>query len=365
MTLNTTLVTKGVVVREPNAAPTVEEIVLDPPGAGEVRVRVLACGVCHTDLHAMRGHFGSEFPYLLGHEATGVVDALGEGVTRPKLGETVVLAWRAPCGVCRFCVAGEPVHCARPVVAAPRMKTSDGKVLGRVLGVGAFATHTVVAAAQAIPIAADLSPVATCLIGCGVATGVGAALFAGRVRPGDTVCLYGCGAVGMSVIAGARICRASRIIAVDIVPRKLEWAGRFGATDVVNGRETDAPKRIRELLGGVGVKVAFEAVGLPETLAQALASVDLGGTAVLIGVPQPGAELRVPLTRLFYGRANLRPTFCGDCLPARDFPLFAELYRQKELDLDALVSERIALDGVTEAFAKMERGEVLRSVVVL
>jgi S-(hydroxymethyl)mycothiol dehydrogenase len=358
-------VAKGVVVRSPNAPPEVEEIHLDPPGPGEVRVRILACGVCHTDLHAQRGHFGKEFPYLLGHEAAGVVDALGEGVQRPKLGQTVVLTWQAPCGACRFCDAGRPVMCARPVVAGPRMRTTDNKTLGRVLGIGAFATHTVVAAAQAIPMEADLSPVSTCLLGCGVATGVGAALFAAQVRPGDTVCVYGCGAVGMSVIAGSRLARASRIVAVDLVEQKLEWARRFGATDVVAARGADVPKRIREILGGAGARVAFEAIGLPETLAQALASADVGGLTVLIGVPQPGAELRIPMTRFFYGRSRLMTTFGGDCLPARDFPLFADLYRRKELDLDGLVTEKIGIDGVPAAFERMEKGEVLRSVVVL
>jgi S-(hydroxymethyl)mycothiol dehydrogenase len=356
---------QGVVVREPNAAPKVEEIVLDAPGPGEVRVRILACGVCHTDLHAQRGHFGKEFPYLLGHEAAGVVDALGEGVTRPKLGETVVLTWQAPCGACRFCDAGRPAMCARPVVAGPRMRTKDGKPLGRVLGVGAFATHTVVAAAQAIPMAPDLPPASTCLLGCGVATGVGAALFAAQVRPGDTVCVFGCGAVGMSVIAGSRLARASRIVAVDLVEKKLEWAGRFGATDTVLARDVDVPKRIREILGGVGAKVAFEAIGLPETLAQAIASADTGGLTVLIGVPRSGAELRVPMTRLFFGRSRFMTTFGGDCLPARDFPLFADLYRKKELDLDGLVTERIDLEGIAAAFEKMDKGETLRSVVVM
>jgi S-(hydroxymethyl)mycothiol dehydrogenase len=358
-------VAQGVIVREPNAPPKVEDIVLDPPGPGEVRIRVLACGVCHTDLHAQRGHFGKEFPYLLGHEAAGVVDALGDGVTRLRLGQTVVITWQAPCGACRFCDTGRPVMCARPAVAGPRMRTTDGKTLGRVLGVGAFATHTVVAARQAIPIDPDLSPSSTCLLGCGVATGVGAALFAAAVRPGDTVCVYGCGAVGMSVLAGSRLARASRIVAVDLVEKKLEWARRFGATDVVCARGIDAPKRVREILGGTGARVAFEAIGLPDTLAQAFASADTGGLTVLIGVPQPGAEVRLPMTRLFYGRSRFMTTFGGDCLPARDFPLFADLYRKKELDLDALVTGTIGLDGVPGAFAEMERGEALRSVVVM
>ena len=311
----------GVVVRSPGAPATVEEIVVYPPGPGEVLVQVLASGVCHTDLHAKMGNFGREFPYLLGHEATGVVAAQGPGVERPAIGETVVITWRAPCGSCRFCVTGRPVRCARPAVAAPRMRTADGQTLGRVLGVGSFASHTVVAAGQAVPIPADLAAHATCLIGCCVATGVGAALWCAQLAPGASVAVFGCGAVGVSVIMGARLAQASRIVAVDLAPGRLEAARRFGATDTVAGGP-DAAKAVRERSGG-GVEVAFEAVGLPETLNQALASVELGGTAVLIGVPVPTASLSYSMAKLFFGRQTLRTTFGGDALPARDFPLLA------------------------------------------
>src|SRR5262249_29210188 len=246
-----------------------------PPGPGEVRVRVLATGVCHTDLHTRQGNFGTEFPYLLGHEATGVVESIGEGVARPTIGETVMLSWRAPCGACRFCAAGSPHRCARPTTAQPRMRTSDGLTLSRVLGLGTFATHTVVAAGQAIPVPASarpLAPEATCLIGCAVATGVGAALYAGAVGPSSTVAVFGCGAVGISVIQGARLAHAAQILAVDLVPRKLEWARSLGATAAIEARTGDPVARIKELTGGGGGTHPVRALGPPRHGAPALAT---------------------------------------------------------------------------------------------
>jgi S-(hydroxymethyl)mycothiol dehydrogenase len=274
-----------------------------------------------------------------------------------------MLCWRAPCGVCRFCAAGKQPFCARPLTAKPRMRTQDGQVLGRVLGLGTFTTHTVVAAAQALPVSPELAPEATCLIGCGVATGVGAVLEAAKVERGATVAVFGCGAVGISVIQGAVLAHASRIIAVDLVAKKLEWARTFGATDTVDASTEDPIKRIRALTG-TGVGYAFEAVGLPQTLSQAMGSCDLGGTCVLIGVPTPKAEITISMSRFFYSRGNLRATFYGDCLPSRDFPLLADLYRRGQLPLDRLVTQRVGLDDVEEAFATMERGESLRSVIL-
>lgn len=355
---------KGVVVRAPGAPAQVEELLIEPPGPGEVLVRVLATGICHSDLHARNGNFGAEFPYLLGHEATGVIGAVGIGVDPSRIGETVTLCWRAPCGRCRFCTAGRPSHCANPITAEPRMRTADGATLGRVLGLGTFATHTVVAAEQAIVMDPSLRPEATCLLGCAVATGVGAAMYAAEIRHGSTVAVFGCGAVGLSVIQGARLSHARRIIAVDRLPSKLEHARRFGATDLVDASDGNAPKRIKQLTG-TGVDYAFEAVGLPETLTQAMASCDLGGTCIFIGVPHPKANLTTSLARIFYSRIMLKTTFYGDILPSRDFALFSELYRCGKLDLDALVTSRVGLDDVEDAFAAMERGETLRAVIVM
>jgi S-(hydroxymethyl)mycothiol dehydrogenase len=257
--------------------------------------------------------------------------------------------------------------CATPAIAAPRLRTREGMELGRVLGVGTLASHTVVAAAQAIPIPADLRAEATCLIGCSVATGVGAALFAAELgrTPGATVAVFGCGAVGISVILGARLAHAARIIAVDVQPQKLEWARQLGATDAVDATKGDPAKQIKALTGGHGVEFAFEAVGIPDTLVQAVSACELGGTAVQIGVPVPGSTVTLSLVKLFYGRVTVKPTFGGDCLPARDFPRLVDWYRTGALPLDALVSETLALDGVEQAFHAMERGETLRSVVRL
>jgi S-(hydroxymethyl)mycothiol dehydrogenase len=352
---------RAVIVRTPGAPAEVEEIVLDPPGPGEVLVRIVATGVCHTDLTAQRGQFTREFPLVLGHEAAGVVEAVGDGVIRPRVGDSVVMTWRAPCGACDHCLAGRPVYCAKPAVSGPRMKTKDGALLGRVLGLGTFASHVVVAAAQAVPVPADLKPEATCLIGCAVATGVGAALFAARVEPGASVAVFGCGAVGLSVIQGARLCHAGRIIAVDVAADKLETARHFGATDAVDGRAGDPAKRIRELCGGV--RYAFEAVGIPAALEQAVASLELGGTCVLIGVPVPGMSFSLPMNRFFFGRATLTTTFGGDALPARDFPRFCAWYRSGALDLDGLVTRVAPLEEAGAALGALERGEAIRTIL--
>jgi S-(hydroxymethyl)mycothiol dehydrogenase len=359
-----TIRTEAVVVRAAGEASRVETILVDPPGPGEARVRILASGVCHSDLHAKLGDFGTEFPYLLGHEGAGIVESVGTGVTAVKAGDSVMIEWRAPCRTCKACARGAPQHCAKPLYAAPRMKTEDGKTLGRVLGIGSFTQYTVVHATQCIPVAAEVNPEASCLIGCGVATGLGAALRAAEVGIGDTVAVVGCGAVGMSAIQGARLAQAGKVIAVDRVAAKLDLARRLGATDVVDASAAgpDVVKQVRALSGG-GVDWAFEAVGGPETVATAMGCCGLGGTCVMIGVPSPKAELRYPLARLFYGRVTLRPTFYGDVLATRDFPIFVEMYRRGTLDLDALISERIALGDVEAAFAKMQRGETVRSVI--
>lgn len=362
--MSETIRAEAVIVRAPGERPQLETIEVDPPGAGEARVEILASGVCHSDLHAQLGDFGTEFPYLLGHEATAVVESVGEGVARVKPGDTVMIEWRAPCGTCRFCAAGRPAYCAKPLYAKPRMRTGDGQTLGRVLGIGSFTTHTVVHATQCVPVAADLAPEATCLIGCGVATGLGAVLRSAQVPAGASVVVVGCGAVGMSAVQGARLAHATKIVAVDRIPGKLEAARRFGATDVVDASAPglDVAKQVKSLTGG-GADYAFEAVGLPETVATAMACCGLGGTCVVIGVPQPRAKLEIALARFFYGRVTLKPTFYGDCLAARDFPIFVEMYRRGTLDLDSLISEKITLDGVEAAFERMKRGETLRSVI--
>lgn len=356
---------RGVVVREAGAELAVEDLELDGPGPGEVLVRILASGVCHTDLHVALGNAGDDFPYLLGHEGFGVVEALGAGVETPAVGQRVILCWRAPCLRCRFCLRGELELCGNVLTPATRARVvSDGTLLTPVLRLGTFTTHTVVMAAQAIPIGDGVPPEAGCLVGCGVMTGVGSALRTAAVRPGSTVAVFGCGGVGTSVIQGARLANADRIIAVDLSAAKLELARRFGATDAVDASATDAVAAVRELTGGRGVDYAFDVVGVPDTLRQALAACDQSGTCTLVGVPPPRAELALPLSELFGYRRRVLVSWYGNCLGTRDFPLLAQWYREGKLLLDELVSERIRLDQVGDAFAAMRQADRLRSVIV-
>ena len=356
----------GIVSRRAGEPVEVEQIIIDSPGPGEVMVRIQASSVCHTDLHYKLGKIGDQFPYLLGHEGAGIVEAVGEGVTAPAVGDYVVLAWRAPCGRCRFCAIGQLHLCAASLNAKPRMRTQkDGITLSPAIGIGTFCTHTVVAAQQAVPVPIECPPEQACLLGCGVMTGVGAALYTAGVRRGSSVAVFGCGGVGCSVIMGSKLARAGKIIGVDILENKLAWAREFGATDVVNASQGDPVEAIRELTNGCGVDYAFEAVGTAQTLLHALWSRDLAGTCTLIGVPDPTMMVEVPMLQLFGLGGALRVSWYGDCLPSRDFPLLANLYRQGELDLDRMVTRIIKLEETEAAFEAMERGETLRSVIRL
>ena len=356
---------RGVIARIPGEAVSLEEFTISDPGPNEVLVRILASGVCHTDLGVKLGTYGSEgFPFLLGHEGAGVIEAVGPGVSEERLGQHVIMAWRAPCGQCRFCKVGKPNFCAASLNAEKRMRSHDGLTLNPVLGIGTFCTHTLVHAAQAVPYDPKLPAPQMSLIGCGVMTGVGAALYAADVQPGTSAAVFGCGGVGDSVIAGAKLAGATTIIAVDIDPRKLEWAKEFGATHTVNAREGDPVARIKELTGGNGVNYSFEAVGAAQTWEQALWCRDLAGTCIMIGVPGPGKQITLDLQRFFDLGGRVGVSWYGDCLPTRDFPLLASWYAQGQLNLDRVVTRTIGLEDVEEAFNAMQRGETLRSVIV-
>jgi len=355
----------GIVAREAGAPLRPEPLVIEEPGAGEVLVRLQASGVCHTDHHIKEGNITGYLPCLLGHEGAGIVEQVGPGVSSPKQGDYVILAWRAPCGQCRSCRRGVPHLCFDSLNAQRRMRTGDGQYPQPALGIGTFCSHTVVAASQAIPVSADVPPEQACLIGCGVMAGVGAAINTAQVRLGSTVAVFGCGGVGTSVMQGARIAHAKSIIAVDIDARKLEWAKTFGATHTVNPADGDAVEQIRDLTGGLGVDYSFEAVGSPRTLQQALACRDLAGVCTLIGVPNTGTTVELPMDEVFSRGGSLRISWYGDCLPSRDFPLLCDWYRTGDLNLDALVTRRIKLEETDDAFQAMERGETLRSVIVL
>jgi S-(hydroxymethyl)mycothiol dehydrogenase len=356
---------KGVIARAKGAPVEVVDIVVPDPGPGEAVVRVEACGVCHTDLHYREGGINDEFPFLLGHEAAGVVETVGEGVTEVAPGDFVILNWRAVCGSCRACAKGNPQYCFNTHNAIQKMTLTDGTELSPALGIGAFAEKTLVAAGQCTKVDALADATAVGLLGCGIMAGFGAAVNTGGVSRGDSVAVIGCGGVGNAAIAGAKLAGATTIIAVDVDDRKLQWATGFGATHTVNSRENDPVEAIRALTGGFGADVVVEAVGRPETYLQAFYARDLAGVVVLVGVPTPEMEVTLPLIEIFGRGGALKSSWYGDCLPSRDFPMLVDLYRQGRFDLDAFVSESIELDQIEAAFDKMHRGEVLRSVVRL
>ena len=354
---------RAVVARAVKQEVTCEVIEVPDPGPGEALVQVQARGVCHTDLHYREGGINDEFPFLLGHEAAGVVDAVGPDVTDVAAGDFVILNWRAVCGECRSCRRGRPQYCFSTHNATQKM-TLDGVALSPALGIGAFAEKTLVAAGQCTKVSSAVKPEVAGLLGCGVMAGIGAAMLTGEVGPGDSVAVFGCGGVGDAAIAGARLAGAATIIAVDLDPRKLELAKGFGATHTVDASSGDPVAAIRALTDGNGADVCIEAVGHPKVFEQAFYARDLAGTVVQVGVPSPEMRLDLPMIDFFGRGGHLKPSWYGDCLPSRDFPMLIDLHLQGRLPLERFVSETIGLDGVEEAFHKMERGEVLRSVVI-
>jgi S-(hydroxymethyl)mycothiol dehydrogenase len=355
---------RGVVARSKGEPVTIETVIVPDPGPGEALVQVQACGVCHTDLHYREGAINDEFPFLLGHEAAGMVEAVGPGVTDVAAGDYVILNWRAVCGQCRACKRGRPWYCFNTHNATQRMTMQDGTELSPALGIGAFVEKTLVAAGQCTKVDPQTPATAAGLLGCGVMAGLGAAMNTGHVQRGDSVAVIGCGGVGNGAVAGALIAGATTVIGVDVDDRKLAWAKEFGATHTVNSRETDAVEAIRGLTQGFGADVVIDAVGRPETYEQAFYARDLAGTVVLVGVPSPDMRIELPLIDVFGRGGSLKSSWYGDCLPSRDFPMLIDLHQQGRLDLDRFVSETIALDEVESAFDRMHRGEVLRSVVV-
>jgi S-(hydroxymethyl)mycothiol dehydrogenase len=360
---------QGVVAPGRNEPVRVVDITVPDPGPGEAVVKIQACGVCHTDLHYKQGGINDDFPFLLGHEAAGIVESTGPDVTDVAPGDFVILNWRAVCGHCRACLRGKPWYCFDTHNATQKMTIASGPQAGTelspALGIGAFAEKTLVAAGQCTKVDPAVSPAVAGLLGCGVMAGIGAAINTGNVGRGDSVAVIGCGGVGDAAIVGSRLAGAARIIAVDIDDRKLETARAMGATHTVNSAATDPVEAIRELTGGFGADVVIEAVGRPETYRQAFYARDLAGTVVLVGVPTPEMKLELPLIDVFGRGGALKSSWYGDCLPSRDFPMLIDLHQQGRIDLGAFVTETIGLDDVEKAFARMHEGDVLRSVVVL
>jgi len=357
---------RGVVSLEKGKPVSVETIIVPDPGPGEAVVQVQACGVCHTDLHYREGGINDEFPFLLGHEAAGIVESVGEGVTEVAPGDFVILNWRAVCGQCRACLKGKPWYCFNTHNAAQKMTLSSGQELSPALGIGAFVEKTLVAAGQCTKVDPAATPQVAGLLGCGVMAGIGAAINTGGVGRGDSIAVIGCGGVGDAAIAGANLAGATTIIAVDRDDRKLEWAKGFGATHTINASSGDPVEAIKELTGGFGADVVVDAVGRPETYKQAFLARDLAGTVVLVGVPTPDMIApELPLIEYFGRGGALKSSWYGDCLPSRDFPYLIDLHLQGRLPLEKFVSEEIGLGDIETAFEKMHRGDVLRSVVVL
>jgi S-(hydroxymethyl)mycothiol dehydrogenase len=356
---------RGVIARGKGQPVTIETIVIPDPGPGEAVVKIQACGVCHTDLHYREGGINDDFPFLLGHEAAGIVESVGAGVTGVAPGDYVILNWRAVCGTCRSCLKGKPQYCFSTFNATQKMTLLDGTELSAALGIGAFAEKTLVAAGQCTKVDPAAPATAAGLLGCGVMAGIGASINTGGVSRGDSVAVFGCGGVGNAAIAGAKLAGATTIVAVDLDDRKLEWAKEFGATHTVNASNADPVAFIQSVTDGNGADVCIEAVGHPAVYKQAFEARDLAGTVVLVGVPRPDMTIELPFIEVFGRGGQLKSSWYGDCLPSRDFPMLISLYLQGRLDLDRFVSETITLDDVEEAFHKMERGEVLRSVVVL
>ncbi|GAA4736598.1 S-(hydroxymethyl)mycothiol dehydrogenase [Nocardioides endophyticus] len=366
---------KAVVARAKGQPVELTTINVPDPGPGEALVQVQACGVCHTDLHYREGGINDDFPFLLGHEAAGVVEAVGPDVTAIAPGDFVILNWRAVCGECRACKRGDLQYCFNTHNATQKMTLAEGPDAGTelspALGIGAFAEKTLVAAGQCTKVDPSARAAAVGLLGCGVMAGIGAAINTGAVTRGKSVAVIGCGGVGVAAIAGSALAGASPIIAVDIDAKKLEAAKKLGATHTVDSSKVDPIEEIKRICaqtyaGADGADVVIEAVGRPETWKQAFYARDLAGTVVLVGVPTPDMKVPdLPLIDVFGRGGALKSSWYGDCLPDRDFPMLVDLYQQGRLDLDAFVTEEIGIGDIEAAFEKMHEGGVLRSVVIL
>ena len=364
---------QAAVLNEAGRDVEVEDITIDDPGPGEVLVKLAASGVCHTDLTVKNlGGNGMAFPIVLGHEGAGYVEAVGESVQGLAKGDPVVLAYRAPCGQCPSCLRGDPRHCYMALRPQQRLhRKRDGALCSQVLRCGTFSTYTVVHSKAAIKMPKEMPLDKACLIACGVVTGVGAAMNTTPVFAGARVAVIGCGGVGLSVIQGAKLQHAKQIIAVDVSENKLKQAKAFGATHVVNAKEGDPVAQVRALTEDGwdgGVEFAFEATGIPLCTEQAVKMLSYGGTATTIGFPAAEDAVTLNLgdmaTGVYWNKAGLRVCHCGDALPSHDFPLLAQLYLDGQLKLDEMVTSKITLNDVNEAFEAMHHGDVLRSVIM-
>lgn len=363
---------KAAVCREIGSPLEIVDVDLQAPKAGEVRVRLGASGVCHSDLSVTNGTLLSPLPSVLGHEGAGVIEEVGEGVTNLKPGDHVVISWVPQCGECYFCKHGQGELCEPGSAAAMSGGLLDmtsrfsagGQPLFQMAASGTFSEETVVPAIGAVKIANDIPLTSAALIGCGVLTGFGAAVNTADIRKGDTVAVIGAGGVGLNVIQGARHAGAERIIAVDMNDGKLQTAQKFGATDLVNASEGDPVAKVMELSGGRGADVAFEVIGLADTIDQTFNMARRGGQAVLVGVPKMDVMTTIPAALGFViMEKQIRGCWYGSSNVHQDIPTYARLYTEGKLMLDELISNEITLDGVNDALSNMGSGSIARSVI--
>ncbi len=363
--------TKAAVLYTPNEPIVIEEIDVASPRRGEALIRVLSAGVCHSEVHVIRGRRPAPLPAVLGHEGAGIVEDVGPDVTAVKPGDHVVLLWRTPCGRCHFCATGRPALCEESAKAGSAGTMPDGTIrfskdgqpIYHFIGPSCFSQYTVIHENALVPIPNDFPMPVAAIMGCGVITGVGAVVNSAKVPPGSTVAVFGVGGVGLSAVMGANLVNASQIIAVDLNPRKLDWAMALGASHTVNASECDSVKAILELTDGRGVDFAFEAIGQTAVVEQAFDATARGGMTVMIGSPRPEAQIRVPARIMFGQERVLRGSYYGSTRPYEDIPWLVRLYRSGRLPLDKLISRHYPLDEYNEAVRALEAGEVARSVL--
>ncbi|HRQ66230.1 MAG TPA: zinc-dependent alcohol dehydrogenase family protein [Xanthomonadaceae bacterium] len=350
----------------------IETLHLDPPAAGELRVRVLAAGLCHSDLSVIDGSRPRPLPMVLGHEACGEVVELGAGVTDFAVGDRVVFSFVPLCGHCAPCASGRPALCepgaqangAGHLLGGGRRWHGDGEApLQHHLGISAFAEYSVVSARSAVRIDADLAPEIAALFGCAVMTGVGAVVNTAQVRPGESVAVFGLGGVGLAALLGARAASADPLVAVDVVPEKLALARELGATHAIDARDGDAVAAVREATAG-GAQHVIESVGQEQVLAEAYAATRRGGTTVTVGLPAPEREFRVPAVSLVAEERTVRGSYMGSAVPGRDIPRYIALYRRGLLPVDRLLSHTLRLQDINAGFDRLACGEAIRQVVL-
>jgi S-(hydroxymethyl)glutathione dehydrogenase / alcohol dehydrogenase len=348
----------------------IEAVELDAPQAGEVLVKIAATGVCRSDLHVLNGEWSAPLPIVLGHEASGRVEAVGPNVTRVKAGDPIVLSFAPSCGYCVLCTTGRPNLCSTMRAEKPGMLPGgtsrlhkDGQLIHHFARTASFAEYTVIHESAAIPIGADVSMELAALVGCSVTTGVGAVLTTARVPSGSSVAVIGCGGVGLNVLQGARLVNASRIVAVDVADDKLEFARRFGATDTVNAREVDPVQAIRDFTGG-GADFTFEALGTAATIRVAVDAARTGGTAVMVGMAPAGEEARIDALNFTRDEKTLKGCYYGSARTRVDMPMLIGLAQAGKLDIEHLVTRRSPLEGINESYAALERGELGRGLII-